>query len=152
MNPDLKKTQPYPFERLATLKAGVTPPAHLSPIALSIGEPKHAPPPFVLEVIKNSLAGYSAYPTTAGSDELRDTCARWLERRFGLGADAVRRANVLPVSGTREAPHCSQGPSPISLRPLPRRAFCPISMRCRPTSGIGYSCFISAAPVIRAAR
>jgi N-succinyldiaminopimelate aminotransferase len=103
MNPDLKKTKPYPFERLATLKAGVTPPAHLSPIALSIGEPKHAPPPFVLEVIKNSLAGYSAYPTTAGSDELRDTCARWLERRFGLGADAVRRANVLPVSGTREA-------------------------------------------------
>jgi len=103
MNPDLKKTQPYPFERLATLKAGVTPPTHLLHIALSIGEPKHAPPPFVLEVIKHSLAGYSAYPTTAGNDELRDTCARWLERRFGLGADAVHRANVLPVSGTREA-------------------------------------------------
>ena len=103
MNPDLKKTQPYPFERLATLKAGVTPPKHLSHIALSIGEPKHAPPPFVLEVIKNSLAGFSAYPTTAGSDELRDTCARWLERRFRLGADAVRRENVLPVSGTRDA-------------------------------------------------
>jgi N-succinyldiaminopimelate aminotransferase len=103
MNPDLNKTQPYPFERLATLKAGVTPPKHLAHIALSIGEPKHAPPPFVLEVIKNSLAGYSAYPTTAGSDELRDACARWLERRFGLGADAVRRAHVLPVSGTREA-------------------------------------------------
>jgi N-succinyldiaminopimelate aminotransferase len=103
MNPDLNKTQPYPFERLAALKAGVTPPKHLAHIALSIGEPKHAPPPFVLEVIKNSLAGYSAYPTTAGSDELRDTCARWLERRFGLGVDAVRRAQVLPVSGTREA-------------------------------------------------
>ena len=103
MNPDLKKTQPYPFERLATLKATVSPPTHLSPIALSIGEPKHAPPPFVLEVLKNSVAGYSAYPTTAGSDELRDTCARWLERRFGLGDHAVRRANVLPVSGTREA-------------------------------------------------
>jgi len=103
MNPDLKKTQPYPFERLATLKAGVTPPKHLAHIALSIGEPKHAPPPFVLEMIKNSLAGFSAYPTTAGSDELRDTCARWLERRFRLGADAVRRENVLPVSGTREA-------------------------------------------------
>jgi len=103
MNPDLKKTQPYPFERLATLKATVSPPTHLAAIALSIGEPKHAPPPFVLEVLKNSVAGYSAYPTTAGSDELRDTCARWLERRFGLGDHAVRRANVLPVSGTREA-------------------------------------------------
>ena len=103
MNPDLQKTQPYPFERLATLKAGVTPPKNLSHIALSIGEPKHAPPPFVLEVIRQSLAGFSAYPTTAGSDELRDTCTNWLERRFTLGAGAVRRENVLPVSGTREA-------------------------------------------------
>jgi N-succinyldiaminopimelate aminotransferase len=103
MNPDLKKTQPYPFERLAALKATVSPATHLPHIALSIGEPKHAPPSFVLEVLKESVAGYSAYPTTAGTDELRDTCARWLERRFGLGTNAVRRAQVLPVSGTREA-------------------------------------------------
>jgi N-succinyldiaminopimelate aminotransferase len=103
MNPDLKKTQPYPFERLAALKATVSPATPLPHIALSIGEPKHAPPSFVLEVLKESVAGYSAYPTTAGADELRDTCARWLERRFGLGANAVRRAQVLPVSGTREA-------------------------------------------------
>ena len=103
MNPDLKKTQPYPFERLAALKATVSPATPLPHIALSIGEPKHAPPSFVLEVLKESVAGYSAYPTTAGTDELRDTCARWLERRFGLGTNAVRRAQVLPVSGTREA-------------------------------------------------
>ena len=42
MNPLLAKLQPYPFERLRQLFAGVTPdPAH-SPISLGIGEPRHA--------------------------------------------------------------------------------------------------------------
>ena len=103
MNPDLSRLQAYPFERLAALKTGVTPPTHLAHIALSIGEPKHPPPAFVLDVLRNSLAGLGAYPTTAGSDDLRATCARWLERRFGLGAKSLSLGNVLPVNGTREA-------------------------------------------------
>ena len=47
MNPDLEKLHPYPFEKLLALKSGITPPAGKSHIALSIGEPKHAPPEFV---------------------------------------------------------------------------------------------------------
>lgn len=103
MNPDLDRLQAYPFERLAALKAGVTPPANLAHIALSIGEPKHAPPAFVLETLRQSLAGLGAYPATAGTPELRNACARWLERRFRLAAGSVGSAQVLPVNGTREA-------------------------------------------------
>ena len=103
MNRDLERLFPYPFERLATLKAGVVPRAERSPIALSIGEPKHAPPAFVLETLRNALGGVGAYPTTAGGTELRDACAAWLARRFGLGTKNVTAANVLPVNGTREA-------------------------------------------------
>ncbi|MDY6978231.1 MAG: succinyldiaminopimelate transaminase, partial [Pseudomonadota bacterium] len=44
MNPELDKLHPYPFEKLAQLKSGVTPPAQLEHIALSIGEPKHTAP------------------------------------------------------------------------------------------------------------
>jgi len=44
MNPDLEKLQPYPFEKLANLKAGCTPPVNLDHIALSIGEPAHPSP------------------------------------------------------------------------------------------------------------
>ncbi|NJD06362.1 MAG: succinyldiaminopimelate transaminase, partial [Methylococcaceae bacterium] len=44
MNPDLSRLQPYPFERLALLKQGIRPPAELSHIALSIGEPQHPTP------------------------------------------------------------------------------------------------------------
>lgn len=103
MNRDLARLQAYPFERLAALKAGISPPAGLAHIALSIGEPKHAPPAFVLDTLRDSLAGLGAYPTTAGTPELRSSCARWLERRFGLVADSVANAQVLPVNGTREA-------------------------------------------------
>ena len=96
--------QPYPFERLARLKAGVTPPPGLRHVAMSIGEPQHAAPPFVLEALRANLHRVGTYPATIGLPELRASCARWLERRFALGADAVDPATmVLPVNGTREA-------------------------------------------------
>ena len=103
MNRDLDKLLPYPFERLAGLKAGVTPPADLAHIALSIGEPKHAPPAFVLETLRDAMAGFGSYPTTVGTPELRDACGRWLERRFGFAPRSIAAAQVLPVNGTREA-------------------------------------------------
>jgi len=103
MNRDLDKLLPYPFERLAQLKAGVTPPADLAHIALSIGEPKHAPPAFVLETLRDAMAGFGSYPTTVGTPELRDACGRWLERRFGFAPRSIAAAQVLPVNGTREA-------------------------------------------------
>ena len=49
MNPDLGLLQPYPFERLRQLLAGITPAADLAHINLSVGEPKHPTPPFILE-------------------------------------------------------------------------------------------------------
>jgi len=103
MNSDLSRLQAYPFERLAALKAGATPPATLAHIALSIGEPKHAPPPFVLDTLRHSLSGLGAYPATAGTTELKAACGQWLERRFVLPAASVGPAQVLPVNGTREA-------------------------------------------------
>ena len=44
MNPRLDLLHPYPFEKLRLLMAGVTPPAGLAHINLSIGEPQHATP------------------------------------------------------------------------------------------------------------
>jgi N-succinyldiaminopimelate aminotransferase len=104
MNPRLDRLQAYPFERLARLKAGVTPPADLPHIAMSIGEPKHPVPQFVADALAAHLGELGSYPTTAGGSELRRACAGWLERRFGLGAGRVDpETMVLPVNGTREA-------------------------------------------------
>jgi N-succinyldiaminopimelate aminotransferase len=103
MNPRLDRLYAYPFERLAKLKAGATPPSGLSHIALSIGEPKHPAPPFVVETLTRSLHGLGIYPPTAGSPEFRRSVANWLDRRYALGGSVDPATMVLPVSGTREA-------------------------------------------------
>lgn len=104
MNPLLDRLHAYPFERLARLKSGVTPPKTLAHIAMSIGEPQHEPPAFVIDTLRENLHRLGSYPATAGSIELRAAAARWLERRFALGASAVNEETmVLPVNGTREA-------------------------------------------------
>jgi N-succinyldiaminopimelate aminotransferase len=103
MNPRLSRLYAYPFERLAQLKAGVVPPAELPHVALSIGEPKHPAPPFVVETLTRSLHGLGIYPPTAGSPEFRRSVARWLDRRYSLGGSVDPDTMVLPVSGTREA-------------------------------------------------
>lgn len=103
MNPDLAHLHPYPFEKLAQLKAGCTPPTSLPHIALSIGEPKHSTPGFINEAVINHLDGLSHYPTTAGSIELRQTIATWLDNRFHLAGNIDACSQILPVNGTREA-------------------------------------------------
>jgi N-succinyldiaminopimelate aminotransferase len=104
MNHALAQLQPYPFEKLRALLADVQPAADRSPIALSIGEPKHRSPEFVGQALTANLDKLAVYPTTLGLPELRQSIAGWCERRFGVPAgwlDAAR--HVLPVNGTREA-------------------------------------------------
>ena len=104
MNPYLSRLEMYPFERLAALKAGVDAPPGLPAVMLSIGEPKHPPPGFVLDMLTDAAAlgaDLAAYPATRGSVELRGAIADWVALRFGATLDPERQ--VLPVSGTREA-------------------------------------------------
>lgn len=103
MNPDLHLLHPYPFEKLAALKAGTNPPAHLTDIMLSIGEPKHQPPQFVLDSLISNLNKLSSYPTTKGIPELRKAIAEWLDNRFTLNGKINFDQHILPVNGTREA-------------------------------------------------
>lgn len=102
MNPLLAKLQPYPFEKLRALIAGNVPPAKLSPINLSIGEPKHPTPALVKDALAASLDGLASYPATAGTPELRQAVAAWLARRYGIPAPDPL-TEVLPVNGSREA-------------------------------------------------
>jgi N-succinyldiaminopimelate aminotransferase len=101
VNGRLELLAAYPFERLAKLKSGITPPASLAHIAMSIGEPKHAPPPFVIDALRRELGKLDSYPVTAGLPETRVSFAAWLERRFRVRVSPENM--VLPVNGTREA-------------------------------------------------
>jgi len=102
MNHNLQALHPYPFAKMSDLLANSKPNPSYSEIKLGIGEPKHEPPAFVLDVLQQNLDSLSRYPTTNGTFELRQTIAHWLEKRFFLRhVDAYKQ--VLPVMGTREA-------------------------------------------------
>lgn len=101
MNPLLARLQPYPFERLRQLFAGITPPTDLRAISLGIGEPKHPTPAFIKEALTAGLGALAAYPATAGEPRLRAAFTDWLKTRYDLTLDPATQ--VLPVNGSREA-------------------------------------------------
>ncbi|GAB1411662.1 succinyldiaminopimelate transaminase [Candidatus Desulfobacillus denitrificans] len=102
MNPDLDKLHPYPFEKLRLLFQGVQPARELREIRLSIGEPQHETPVLITEALAASLEGLANYPTTSGSDALRNAIAAWLAARYGIPPPDPH-GQVLPVNGSREA-------------------------------------------------
>jgi N-succinyldiaminopimelate aminotransferase len=101
MNPNLSRLQPYPFERLKQLFAGVQPNPDYRPISLGIGEPRHATPELIKNALTSHLAGLSSYPATAGEPALREAAAAWLHRRYAVTVNPATQ--ILPVNGSREA-------------------------------------------------
>ena len=101
MNPHLAQLQPYPFEKLRALFAGVTPNPAYKEIKLSIGEPQHATPSFIMDALAGSLKGLANYPTTQGTPALRQAIGTWCRRRYGLELNP--ETEILPVNGSREA-------------------------------------------------
>jgi len=98
----LEKLGAYPFERLKSLFSGHSPRPDLVPIDAGAGEPRLPLPSFVADTLSAHLSGFSKYPSTVGSLELRQAIADWLQRRYGLQhVDAVTQ--VLSANGTREA-------------------------------------------------
>ncbi len=102
MNPLLDLLQPYPFQKLAELFKGVQANPAYTPVSMHIGEPKHATPKFICEALSSNLNGLANYPTTLGSDALRDCIASWIQRRYNIPAINAK-TQVVPVNGSREA-------------------------------------------------
>jgi len=101
MNSNLSQLQPYPFQRLRDLFAGITPNPDFKPVNLSIGEPKHDTPALIKEALVQNLSGLATYPTTVGIPELRIAIGNWAQRRYGVQLNVEKE--ILPVNGSREA-------------------------------------------------
>jgi N-succinyldiaminopimelate aminotransferase len=102
VNPFLHKLQPYPFEKLKQLFAGVQANPAYKAISLGIGEPKHPTPAFIQQALASNLDGLASYPSTLGSEALRQSISSWVARRYNIPApDAATQ--ILPVNGSREA-------------------------------------------------
>lgn len=118
----------YAFPRLRALLDGIAPgrvAPGAPPVLMSLGEPRHAQPPFLGEVLARHAAGYSVYPPNDGHPDLLAAIAGWLARRFG-----VTRAEeeIFPLNGTREGlfaacvalcPERKAGARPVVLIPNP---------------------------------
>lgn len=122
-----------PFPRLNALIEGVAP--GKAPIVMSLGEPQHPFPDFVMETITAHAKEFGKYPPISGTPDFRAAVAAWLGRRYGLGADVIGpkkpldpELQILPVNGTREAlfniafvatPLSKNGQRPAILMPNP---------------------------------
>ena len=118
---------PYAFPRLRAL-LDATPPGN-EPINMSIGEPQHPLPDFVLEVLHKERAGYGKYPPMGGTPDLLDAIQDWLTKRYALAPDFLDKdKHILPLNGTREGlfnacltvtPPQKNGQQPAVLIPNP---------------------------------
>ncbi|QUJ76476.1 aminotransferase class I/II-fold pyridoxal phosphate-dependent enzyme [Sulfitobacter albidus] len=95
-------------------------------IQMTIGEPKHAFPAWVTDVIVENAAGFNSYPPNDGSPELREAIAAWITRRYGVPTDADTQ--VMALNGTREGlynavialcPEAKKGQRPAIAMPNP---------------------------------
>lgn len=129
LNERIAELTDYPFERLRALLGDSQPGPGMAPIAMSIGEPRHAPPPIVAETVAGMADAWNKYPATNGTAELRQAITDWLTRRYALPQGMIEAdRNVLPVAGTREAlfmaglacvPRTKAGRRPVVLTPNP---------------------------------
>ncbi|MEO1312251.1 MAG: aminotransferase class I/II-fold pyridoxal phosphate-dependent enzyme [Pseudomonadota bacterium] len=115
----------YAFPRLRSLLDGHSPGA--APVAMSIGEPQHAIPAFVPEVIARHAAEFSKYPPNEGTSGLRAAISGWLTQRYNIPAPDPE-TRILPLNGTREglfnaaialSPETKNGARPAVLLPNP---------------------------------
>jgi len=114
---------PYAFPRLRAL-LDAHPPGG-DPLAMSIGEPKHAFPGWVPEVIAAHALDFGRYPVNEGAPELLAAICGWVARRYGVDLGPER---VLALNGTREGlyavahalcPETKGGARPVVLLPNP---------------------------------
>jgi aspartate/methionine/tyrosine aminotransferase len=115
---------PYAFPRLRALLDSH--PAGGDVVHMTIGEPKHKYPSFVVDVLNDSLAGFNNYPANDGTPALLGAISGWLKRRYAIDLDPATQ--IISLNGTREglfnaqialSPERKNGKAPKVLVPNP---------------------------------
>lgn len=93
---------------------------------MTIGEPKHAFPSWISQIITDNIAGFNKYPPNEGSDALRTAISQWIRQRYGVPVDPATQ--IIALNGTREGlynaamalcPETKNGQKPVILTPNP---------------------------------
>ncbi len=114
----------YAFPRLRALLDQHAPGGDV--LHMTIGEPKHAFPAWVADVISEHSAEFNRYPPNEGSPELLQSIATWLQTRYGAAVNPAEQ--IVALNGTREGlynaamalcPETMGGKPPVILIPNP---------------------------------
>lgn len=117
----------YAFPRLRALLSDIQPELKSgeAPVVMTIGEPRHAMPGFVAQVMADHIGEFAKYPVNEGTPGLLDAIKGWLGRRYDLDAAPER---IMALNGTREGlfsaglalcPEQKNGQRPAILIPNP---------------------------------
>jgi aspartate/methionine/tyrosine aminotransferase len=114
----------YAFPRLRRLLDAYSPGGEV--IQMTIGEPRHPFPHWIMDEIATHADGFGKYPPNEGTPELLSAISAWLKRRYGVTVDPATEVTVL--NGTREGlfnaaialcPEAVDGRKPVILTPNP---------------------------------
>ncbi|MGX0903177.1 N-succinyldiaminopimelate aminotransferase [Roseovarius sp. MBR-79] len=114
----------YAFPRLRALLDAHAPGGEV--VHMTIGEPKHAFPEWIVDIIAENASGFGQYPVNEGMPALLSAITGWVGRRYGLTLDPGTR--VMALNGTREGlynammalcPEEKRGKRPVVLLPNP---------------------------------
>jgi len=114
----------YAFPRLRDLLDAHAPGGEV--VHMTIGEPKHAFPPWIMNEIAANAEGFGQYPVNEGAPALLQAAADWVARRYGVRLD--RETRLMALNGTREGlynammalcPEAKRGRQPLVLVPNP---------------------------------
>lgn len=89
--------EPYPFERLQTLLADITPNAPIR--KLTIGEPQLPTPLSIITALQDYAKELRYYPPSAGMPYLKDAMLGFIKSRYGI---TLSHDQIIPTFGTRE--------------------------------------------------
>ncbi|MEM9910941.1 MAG: aminotransferase class I/II-fold pyridoxal phosphate-dependent enzyme [Pseudomonadota bacterium] len=125
MFPERFSTLPeYAFPRLRSLLDDHPPGGDV--VHMTIGEPKHDFPPWIVDTIVKHAEDFKRYPINEGMPELNSAFCDWAMRRYGVTFSP--ESNVMALNGTREGlynammalcPETKAGGVPIVLIPNP---------------------------------
>lgn len=114
---------PYAWPRLRALLDPHPPGGPV--VHMTIGEPRHPPPPWVADVVRENAAGFGRYPSNEGLPVLLRAASDWIARRYGVSVPTDR---LIALNGTREglfaaalalSPETKGGRRPAVLVPNP---------------------------------
>ena len=88
----------YAFPRLRALLDDHPPGGPV--VQMTIGEPRHPFPPWVVQAISEAAEGFGRYPVNEGSEALLGAMAGWVARRYGVTLEPETR--LIALNGTRE--------------------------------------------------